>query len=76
MHFDTSITKEQAYESVGLTEKEVEICELLLEGCKLIEIANKLCISENTAKTHRSAIYKKMQVSSREELVAKLKNTI
>ena len=76
MHFDTSITIEQAYESVGLTDKEIEVAEMLLEGYKLIEIANKLCISENTAKTHRTAIYKKMQVSSRDELKAKLQNTI
>ena len=76
MHFDTTITKAQAYESVGLTDKEIEVAELLIEGCKLIEIANKLCISENTAKTHRTAIYKKMQVSSRDELKAKLQNTI
>jgi DNA-binding CsgD family transcriptional regulator len=76
MHFDTSITIEQAYESVGLTDKEIEVAELLLEGCKLIEIANKLCISENTAKTHRTSIYKKMQVSSRDELISKLKNTV
>lgn len=76
MHFDTSITIEQAYESVGLTDKEIEVAELLIEGCKLIEIANKLCISENTAKTHRTSIYKKMQVSSRDELISKLKNTV
>ena len=76
VQFDTTITKAQAYEAVGLTEKEVEFADLLVEGLSLREIANKLYISENTAKTHRKAIYKKMQVGSREELVEKLRHTV
>jgi len=38
----------------------------------LREIAEKLFISENTAKTHRTAVYKKMQVGSKEELIKKM----
>ena len=76
MQFDTTITRAQAYEAVGLTEKEIEVADLLAEGLSLREIAKKLFISENTAKTHRSNVYKKMQVASREELVEKLKHTI
>lgn len=76
VQFDTTITKEQAYASVSLTDKEIEIAELLIEGLSLKEIASRLFISENTAKTHRSSIYKKMQVGSRKELVEKLKNTL
>ena len=75
MQFDTTLTKAQAYEAVGLTEKEIEVADLLLEGLSLREIAAKLYISENTAKTHRTSIYKKMQVGSREELVEKVKHT-
>lgn len=76
IRFDTTLTRAQAYESVGLTEKESEVADLLLEGLSLKEIAAKLFISENTAKTHRSAIYRKMQVGTREELVAKLSTTV
>ena len=76
VQFDTTITKAQAYEAVGLTEKEIEVADLLVEGLSLREIANKLYISENTAKTHRKAIYKKMQVASREELAEKLNHTV
>ena len=76
VQFDTTLTKEQAYESVALTGKEIEVAELLIEGLSLKEIANKLFISENTAKTHRTAIYKKMQVGSRDELIEKMKHTI
>lgn len=72
VRYDTTVTKAQAYESVGLTEKEAEVAELLLEGLSLREIAEKLFISENTAKTHRTAVYKKMQVGSKEELIKKM----
>lgn len=76
MQFDTTITKAQAYAAVGLSEKEIEVADLLAEGLSRREIASKLFISENTAKTHISAVYKKMQVSSREELVEKLSHTV
>ena len=76
VRFDTTLTKAQAYEAVGLTEKEIEVADLLLEGLSLREIANKLFISENTAKTHRSSIYKKMQVSSKEEFVERINHTV
>ena len=76
VQFDTTLTKDQAYECVGLTDKEIEIAELLIEGLSLHAISEKLFISENTVKTHRKSIYKKMQVSSREELAEKLSHTI
>ena len=72
VRLDTIVTKAQVYEIVGLTEKEKEVAECLLEGLALKEIAAKLFVSENTVKTHRSNIYRKMGVSSREELVKKL----
>ena len=76
VQFDTTLTKEQAFESVALTDKEIEVAELLIEGLSLKEIASKLFISENTAKTHRTAVYKKMQVASRDELIEKMKHTL
>ena len=44
------------------------VCELLLEGLSNKEIADKLCISENTAKTHTRHVYRKLGVSNRQEL--------
>ena len=76
MQFDTTLTKAQAYAAVGLSEKEIEVADLLAEGLSRREIASRLFISENTAKTHISAVYKKMQVGSREELVEKLSHTV
>lgn len=76
MRFDTLLTKEQAFASVGLTEKEIEVANYLLEGLPLKEIAAKMFVSENTVKTHRSNVYRKVEVSSREELVKKVSETI
>ncbi len=76
VRFDTTQTRRQAYLAVGLTEKEMEVADLLIDGLSLREIAGRLFVSENTAKTHRSNVYKKMQVGSRDELVAKLKDTV
>ena len=72
MRLDTTVTKAHVYEIVGLTEKEKEVAECLLGGLSLKEIAAKLYVSENTVKTHRSNVYRKMEVSSREELAKKL----
>ena len=72
VRLDTAITKNHAYEIVGLTEKEVEVAEMLLKGLSLKEIAANMYVSLNTAKTHRASVYRKMEVSSKEELAAKL----
>ena len=72
VRLDTTVTKAQVYEIVGLTEKEKEVANYLIEGLSLKEIAAKLFVSENTVKTHRSNVYRKMEVSSRDELVKKV----
>jgi DNA-binding NarL/FixJ family response regulator len=51
-----------------LTEREVEVLALLLEGFKTHEIADKLFISTDTAKTHIKHIYHKTGVHSKIEL--------
>ena len=76
VRYDTVLTKAEAFSRIGLTEKETEVANLLLEGLSLREISEKLFISENTVKTHRTSIYKKMQVGSREEFLEKMKFTI
>lgn len=53
---------------VEMSRREQMVCELLLEGLSNKEIADKLCISENTAKTHTRHVYRKLGVSNRQEL--------
>lgn len=45
-----------------LTEKELEVMELIAQGFSDNEIAEKLVIAETTVKTHKTHIYQKYQV--------------
>lgn len=56
-----------------LSRREVEVLELLATGMRNAVIADKLCLSEKTVKTHVGSILKKLHVNDRTEaaLVAK-----
>jgi DNA-binding NarL/FixJ family response regulator len=56
-----------------LSRREVEVLELLSTGMKNSGIADKLCLSEKTVKTHVGSILRKLHVNDRTEaaLVAK-----
>ncbi|MCL9807597.1 response regulator transcription factor [Flavobacterium amniphilum] len=54
-----------------LTQRENEVLDLLSKGKSYASIADELCLSVNTIKTHVKNIYEKLQVSSREELINK-----
>jgi len=56
------------FEGFGLTKKEIEVAALMLVCDKRKEMAEKLFVSDDTVKTHISHIFKKLGVSSREEL--------
>lgn len=53
----------------GLTPRETDVFILLAEGNSLRHIAETLVLSENTIKRHRSNVYQKTGVSSRQELI-------
>ncbi len=57
--------------SEALTSREIEVLTLLLDNCKRKEIAERLCLSENTVKTHTSHIFNKLSVKDRSELIEK-----
>ena len=52
----------------GLTPRELEIVELVTEGCGNREIAGRLTISEETVKRHLTHIFDKVGMSTRLEL--------
>lgn len=56
-----------------LSRREVEVLELLATGMKNAAIADRLCLSEKTVKTHVGSILRKLHVNDRTEaaLVAK-----
>ncbi len=58
----------------GLTPREMEACMLLLEGYTIKETANQLGIGYSTANTYQTAIYRKLHVNSRAELIINYRN--
>lgn len=56
-----------------LTEREMDVMCEYVSGSSRSRLAEKLMISESTAKTHISNIYSKLDVRSRDELVRRLK---
>lgn len=59
----------------GLTQRELEIANHILNGCSTKEIAEKLFISVNTVKEHITGIFQKMDVHNRGELIIKIFTT-
>lgn len=60
--------------SLGLTPREMDVFHLLLEGYTLQETANRLGVKYSTANTHMTAIYKKLNVTSRAELIIRYRD--
>jgi two-component system, NarL family, response regulator NreC len=54
----------------GLTPREIEVLRIVAAGYTNPEIAEKLVISIRTVETHRAAIHRKLNTSSRAEVVA------
>ena len=58
-------TNNKAKNMYGLTEREIEVLSLIVEGQDNIQIANKLVITLATAKAHVHSILQKMMVKNR-----------
>jgi ATP/maltotriose-dependent transcriptional regulator MalT len=54
-----------------LSERELEVLQLIAEGLTNPEIASRLFLALNTVKTHSSSIYGKLGVHSRTQAVAR-----
>jgi two-component system, NarL family, response regulator DegU len=57
-------------DTYGLSDREIEVLQLLADGSSNKEIAAKLFISTQTVKTHIAHIFEKLGVSDRTEAVA------
>ena len=55
--------------SFGLSERELEVLRLFAQGRSANWIADSLVISKNTVRAHLRAIYSKLDVHSRQELL-------
>jgi DNA-binding CsgD family transcriptional regulator len=56
----------------GLTDRELQITQLIARGLSTVQLANRLHISRHTVGDHVKAIFAKTGVATRGELVAKL----
>jgi len=59
-------------ESALLSGRELEILNLLAEGLRIKEVAEKLFVTVNTIRTHIRHIYEKLHVTSRVEAINKI----
>ena len=73
---DNNVTPEILLTTVpelqSLTNREKEVLKFILEDAKRKDIAEALCITENTIKKHTANIYTKIGVVNRKELYNKL----
>lgn len=60
---------QRALDSLKISEREYRVLELLVAGHSNKEIADRLCVSVNTVKTHLSHLYAKLDVSRRTQAV-------
>ncbi|WP_188455143.1 response regulator [Virgibacillus oceani] len=65
---------DKAWNKFGLSEREMEIANLLVQGFRNAEIARKLFLSIGTVKNYTSSLYKKLEVRTRREAIIRLKN--
>ena len=63
---------EVVLQQYGLTTREVQVASAVVQGMSNQEIADVMCISTNTVKEHFKNIFRKMQVSSRGEMLIKI----
>ncbi len=54
---------------IGLTKRELQIAALVCQGIANKEIAGRLGVCEGTVKSHLHAIYRKLRVRNRSELI-------
>ena len=63
-----------ALDYLGISDRELEVLELVALGLSNKEIADKLFVSINTVKTHLSKLYEKLEVNRRTQAVEKAKS--
>ena len=65
----SSNDKNASKENEILTDREIEILKLMVDGLDYKKIAEKLFISPHTVRTHTSKIYEKLHVNSKAEAI-------
>lgn len=76
LYGDRATTFEENSLNYNLTAREIEIIQLVREGDKYQDIADKLFITESTVKKHISNVFEKTDSSNRVELIHKLEQKL
>jgi DNA-binding CsgD family transcriptional regulator len=61
----------RAQETLGISERELEVLELLAAGQSNKEIARRLDVSPNTVKTHVTKLFEKLEARRRTEAIVR-----
>ena len=67
----TATKRLTATEEAAISPREIEVLELIADGCSTPEVAQKLYISQKTVKNHLSSIYEKLDARDRTQAVLK-----
>ncbi|RFZ86067.1 DNA-binding response regulator [Mucilaginibacter terrenus] len=67
------VFNKQELERVGISQRELEVLQLMAGGLSNAQIADKLFVSLNTVKTHSSKVFEKLEVQRRTQAVEKAK---
>lgn len=73
---DVSLFSKPTLESFELSEREMEVLQLINQGKSNAENADELCLSVSTIKTHVSNIFVKLDVKSRTQAIDKFRSYI
>lgn len=68
------IKNTKALEYLAISDRELEVLELVARGLSNQQIADTLYVSVNTVKTHLSRVYEKLEVKRRTQAVEKAKS--
>jgi len=70
---ETFIPDEQMIRNLGISQRELEVLNLMAAGATNQEIADQLFVSLNTIKTHTSRLFEKLDVKRRTQAIEKSK---
>ena len=73
LEFKTAPLPDTEPPEVVLNPRQFQVLKLLAKGLSLARVAEQLCISEHTVATHRSAILRRLRVSSLQEALNRLR---
>ncbi len=70
---ETFIPDDEMIQSLGISQRELEVLRLMAAGATNQEIADQLFVSLNTIKTHTSRMFEKLDVNRRTQAIEKAK---